>query len=148
MGASMQAKEFIQQMEDQAVIAAIREAESCTSGEIRVVVSSRSSVDPRNDAFAAFARLGMNQTAERNGVLIFLAPVSRNFAIVGDMGIHRCSGEVFWQDAADDLGKGLHEGRFTDALATVIRTLGVQLAVHFPRRPDDRNELADEVAKD
>lgn len=144
----MQTNEFIQHTEDQVVIEAIREAERCTSGEIRVVVSPRSSVDPHKDAFAAFFRLRMNQTAERNGVLIFVAPVSRNFAIVGDVGIHRYSGDAFWQDAADELGKGFHEGRITESLVAVIRTLGRQLAVHFPRSPDDRNELADQVVRD
>jgi uncharacterized membrane protein len=43
--------------------------------------------DPRRAAEADFERLGMAATAERNGVLILVAPESQSFAVIGDRGI-------------------------------------------------------------
>jgi uncharacterized membrane protein len=144
----MQTPEFIKAADDQAIVSAIREAERRTSGEIRVVVSPKASQDPQADAFATFAKLGMHQTAERNGVLIFIAPASQNFAIIGDAGIHRCTGDPLWQEAAARLGAGFRESHFTEALVEAIGSLGEQLARHFPRRNDDRNELSDAVHRE
>ena len=56
-----------------------------------------------DDAIAAaqaqFAALGMDKTAERNGVLIYVAPRVRKFAIIGDAGVHTRCGDEFWQSA-------------------------------------------------
>lgn len=131
---------------DQArVVAAIAGAEARTSGEIRVFVSREAADDPVAAAQKQFERLGMTQTAARNGVLIFVAPRSHTFAVIGDQGVHEKCGESFWRDLAAAMTKHFQAGDFTGGLVLGIERAGELLAEHFPRRPDDRNELPDAI---
>ncbi|MSU71882.1 MAG: hypothetical protein EXS43_06015 [Opitutus sp.] len=132
---------------DQArVVAAIGAAEQRTAGEIRVVVSRRKTDDPVAAAREQFERLGMTQTKLRCGVLIFLAPASRAFAVIGDTGIHEKCGGPFWQELATAMTGHFQRGDFTAGLEHGIGRAGTLLAAHFPRSTDDRNELSNEIA--
>lgn len=144
----MNADQFVSVIRDDAVIQAIQAAESHTSGEVRVVVSNRKVADPIEDAWRAFARLKMHHTSQRNAVLIFVAPDARQFAIVGDEGIHHRCGAAFWIRLADQLADGFKARDYTGALVQVIREVGQALAEHFPGRHDDVNELPDDVARE
>lgn len=128
------------------VVAAIQAAERRTSGEIRVVVSPRQTDDPVALAQREFERLGMTQTAARNGVLILLAPESRTFAVIGDTGVHEKCGETFWGEVATAMSAEFQRGDFTAGLVLGIERCGSLLAAHFPRTGEDRNELSDEIA--
>ena len=127
------------------IVAAIGEAEDRTSGEIRVVVSRRPAADAVAAAKIQFERLGMTRTDARNGVLIFLAPRSRTFAVIGDTGVHEKCGEAFWTELAAAMTEHFKRGDFTAGLALGIERAGALLAGHFPRQPDDRNELPNSV---
>lgn len=127
------------------VQAAIAAAELRTSGEIRVVVSRATIDDPIAEARRQFHRLGMDATAARNGVLILVAPHSHTFAVIGDQAVHARCGDAFWRDLADSIGKSFKRGDFTAGLVLGIERAGALLAQHFPRHPDDRNELPDAV---
>lgn len=129
------------------VVAAIGRAERATSGEIRVVISQKNIADPVKAAQEQFERLGMTQTAARNGVLIFLAPRSRTFAVIGDRGVHEKCGDLFWQELAAAMTTHFRAGDFTAGLVLGIERAGALLAQHFPRGDDDRNELPDGIAK-
>ncbi|MFM8433054.1 MAG: TPM domain-containing protein, partial [Bacteroidota bacterium] len=67
--------------------AAITDAELMTSGEIRLFIERQCQGNVMDRAAFIFHEVGMDQTAERNGVLIYLATESRQFAIIGDSGI-------------------------------------------------------------
>ncbi|MFZ0711835.1 MAG: TPM domain-containing protein [Terrimicrobiaceae bacterium] len=146
----MKPHDFLQKLDDAEVVKAIKAAERKTSGEIRVFVTSRDlGADKVVDrATARFEKLGMTATRERNGVLLYFVPRAHQFAIVGDKGIHEKCGEAFWGDVASGIGAKLKEGRFTEAVVRAIEKTGEALARHFPRRPDDRNELPDAVGQD
>ena len=145
----MNAPEFIQQLREDEIVAAIRAAEQKTSGELRVFVSRQADVaDPIAAAQQEFDRLGMTQTRERNGVLIYLAPGPRKFAVIGDTGIHARCGETFWQQLAESMSARFHAGEFTEGIVQGIDRAGELLAVHFPRRPDDTNELPNRIERD
>ena len=141
---------FVKQLDDARIVAAIREAEARSRGEIRVHVSARPVADARAGAEATFARLRMADTAERNGVLLFLAPASRTFAVIGDRGIHERVSEGFWEAVAAAARAELEAGRFTEAIVAAVSTVGEALARHFPRQPGagDANELPDAVSRD
>ncbi len=128
------------------VIAAIRTAESETSGEIRVHVEQRSAGSALRAARAWFHRLGMERTRERNGVLFYYAIDDRVFAVVGGEGIHAQVGDVFWEGLRDLMLEGLAQGDAATGLAMAIEEAGVRLAQHFPRRRRDVNELPDEIS--
>lgn len=127
------------------IVAAIGAAEQRTSGELRVLVARQKTEEPVLAARGHFERLGMTKTKERNGVLVFLAPRSRTFAIVGDTGIHEKCGDQFWTEVATAMEQHFKRGEFTEGLVHGIERAGALLAQHFPRKPDDRNELADSV---
>ena len=127
------------------VQAAIAAAEQRTSGEIRVLVLRSSVEDPVAEARRQFDRLGMAGTAARNGVLILLAPRSHAYAVIGDRGIHERCGDPFWRELASTMGEAFKRGDFTDGLVLGVARAGELLADHFPRSPDDRNELSDSV---
>lgn len=128
------------------VAAAIREAERATSGEIRVSVAPFFWGNVEKTAEKAFHRLGMENTADRNGVLIFLVPSRKRFAILGDTGIHAKVGQAFWHDVSACLSSQFRQGAFTEGLVEAIRMVGDRLATHFPSAGEaDRNELSDDV---
>jgi uncharacterized membrane protein len=77
--------------------------------------------------------------------LIFIAPRSRNFAILGDSGIHEKCGDDFWRKAAENLSAHFRDGKFTDGLVATIEELGRVLAAHFPVDSEKPNELPDEI---
>jgi len=141
----MKTSAFINQLDEAKVVAEIAKAEAGTSGEIRVFVSSRHVDDPVARAEKRFEKLGMTNTALRNGVLLYFAPVSRKFAIVGDRGIHEKCGPGFWSEIIEDIRPLLQTGHFTDAVTMAVRRAGEQLARHFPAEHGDRDELSNEI---
>lgn len=134
-----------QLIDAEAVKAAIMEAESRTSGEIRVSVSTFFWGDVRKTAEKAFVRLGMAATARRNGVLFFLVPSRRKFVVLGDEGIHRVVGQSFWDDVTARISDRFRKGDYTGGLVHGIAEAGGVLALHFPREDTNPNELADDV---
>jgi len=148
IGEAMTPKEFISHLDEAKVLAAIADAERQTSGEIRVFISSRAVDDALKHARQRFEKLGMTRTSERNGVLLYFAPLSRQFAICGDSGIHEKCGDTFWQGTVAEVGKHLRAGNFTEAIVHAAQRVGALLSEHFPRRDDDQNELTDEISRD
>ena len=140
----MRTKEFLSKLER--IVHAIRDAESKTSGAIRVYVQrGQLSVDPLIVAQKKFQRLGMHKTRERNAVLIFVAPRSHKFAVVGDKTIHEKCGEQFWQHVVDGMRVHFQNEKFSHALTEAINEVGNVLATHFPRTSANANELPDDV---
>ena len=134
-------------LDDTRLVAAIAAAESRTSGEIRVVIANEKVTDALPAARREFERLGMNKTAARNGVLLFIAPRSHTFAVVGDEAIHAKCGDEFWADLARIIAEHFRRHDFTTGIVAAITRTGDLLAAHFPRRPDDRNELPDAITR-
>jgi uncharacterized membrane protein len=141
----MKHRQFINQIDRPAITAAIGAAEERTSGEIRVLVHHQPVEDPVAFAEAEFIRLEMEKTKDRNAVLIFVAPVSQKFSVVGDKGVHEKCGDGFWQELATSMSEHFKRGEFTAGLLQGIARAGMLLGEHFPRDPDDRNELSNEV---
>ena len=127
------------------IVAAIHAAEARTSGEIRVVLARRWVADPLREATRQFERLGMTHTAARNGVLILVAPRSRNFAIIGDTAVHEKCGDAFWRELADAMTAHFRDSQFEQGIVLGIERAGQLLAAHFPAAAGDRNELSDDV---
>jgi uncharacterized membrane protein len=143
----MKKSAFIKQLDHPAIETAIGAAEAATSGEIRVLVLPGPAPDPVATAQAAFTRLGMEKTRERNGVLIFVAPESQTFAIIGDQGVHQKCGQSFWDEVAATMTGSFQRGEFTAGLLAGIERAGKLLGEHFPRLPDDVDELPNKVVE-
>ena len=140
------AARFFDEAEEAQILEAIRSAERATSGEIRVHVESRCPGDPMEVARQRFLRLGMANTAARNGVLFYLATRDGRFAVFGDEGIHQCVGDPFWQELRDSMAERFRSDAFARGLEEAIAAVGAHLAAAFPRSADDRNELPDAIS--
>ena len=135
--------------EQKHIVDAIRQAETATSGEIRVHVEPHcASTDPVQRAIEVFAQLGMQQTKDQNGVLFYLAHTDRKFAVVGDKGIDAKVPANFWESTKDLLRSHFAVGNYAEGLSQGIEMAGQQLKQYFPYASDDTNELADDISFD
>ena len=146
----MRLKSFLDRMDHDRIVRVIQAAESRSRGEIRVHASNRAVVDVQKAAAQQFERLGMAGTTEGTGVLIFVAPLSRNFAILGDHGIHAKCGDELWRAVAAAMEKDFRAGRFGEGIVKAVERAGEVLAEHFPRLKGvaDKDELPNTVSED
>lgn len=132
--------------EQQQVAAAIAAAEKNTSGELRVHLEKVCTEDPVQRAIAVFEKLGMQRTAARNGVLIYVALQSNQLAIIGDKGINEKVPSDFWDSTRDLMIQYFKEGQITIGLCAAISEAGKQLAAYFPYQDNDQNELSNDIS--
>ncbi len=144
----MKASTFFTREQQEAIVRAIGEAEHATSGEIRVHIETSCKADVLDEAAWLFRKVGMQKTADRNGVLIYLAVKERKFAIIGDTGINSVVPLGFWDEIRDHMKQRFSENLFTEGLTEGIIMAGQQLKEHFPHTRDDVNEIADTISFD
>jgi uncharacterized membrane protein len=144
----MRTREFLSKVEHDRIVQAIREAESNTSGEIRVFIQrGKLNGDPLVAAQKKFYQLAMHKTRDRNAVLLFVAPRVHKFAVFGDKAVHEKCGEQFWQRLVEGMRIHFQSEKFTNALVEGIKETGKLLAAHFPRRSTSASELPDDVVQ-
>ena len=141
----MRTNDFLRELDNDRIVQAIAAAELLTSGEIRVFIRRGDVDDVFAEARRQFAALGMTGTRERNGVLVFVAPRSQKFAVIGDEGIHQRCGAAFWENLVAAMQTFFKGNNFTDAVVHAIERTGELLAAEFPRSPEDRDELPNAV---
>ncbi len=139
-------KDFLSEADKKKIVDAIKEAELNTSGEIRVHIESYCKGNVLDRAAYIFKKLKMHKTAQRNGVLFYLAYKDRKFAILGDAGINSKVPDDFWDKIKERMTESFKEGKFTEGLAEGIKESGLHLKKHFPYQSDDVNELSDDIS--
>ena len=144
----MKASSFLTKEQQADIISAIRESEDATSGEIRVHLETSTEGDILDRAAWIFRKIKMHETAERNGVLFYLAIDNRKFAIIGDKGINEKVAENFWNNIKNEMEEHFRKGEFSEGLIRGILMAGTQLREHFPFRKGDVNELPDDISFD
>ena len=142
----MNAVNFFPKEEKEQIKAAVKEAETNTSGEIRVHIDNHCKEDVLDRAAWWFAKLEMHKTEKRNGVLFYLAVKDQKFAILGDAGINAVTPDDFWDNIKEKMLGHFTEGAFAAGLSEGILMAGEALRSHFPYQDDDVNELSDEIS--
>lgn len=137
---------FFTAVQKEQILQAIREAETNTSGEIKVHVETRCRGDVMDHAKEVFVSLKLNETKLRNGVLFYIAIDDHKFAILGDAGIDAVVPVNFWQEIKDKMRLKFKNGAIADGICEGIRMAGQQLKAHFPYQSDDTNELPDDIS--
>lgn len=140
---------FFDAGEQRAIVEAIEAAERRTSGEIRVHLEHHcKGGDAYERGRELFEQLGMTATAERNGVLVYLATGDGDFAVLGDRGIHEHVGPEFWDDVVAHMQECFRAGEFARGMTEAITRIGHQLSARFPYEGEatDVNELDDEIS--
>jgi putative membrane protein len=88
---------------------------------------------------------GLHETADRHGVLLFVSVAERYVEIIADRGIHAKVPEGAWDAIVADFTRTVGDGRIADGFVAAIERCGTLLAGHFPRQPEDRDELANRL---
>lgn len=140
-------REFFTEAEKSAIQAAIQAAEQRTSGEVRLFVESKCHfVDALDRAKEMFTQLKMEQTAERNATLVYIAVDDRQAAVFGDEGIHQKVGQQYWEDEIQKMLLYFQKEHLVDGIIQCIKDIGDALHYYFPYdRDTDKNELPDDI---
>lgn len=144
----MSVENFFSKEEKKQLTDAIAQAELDTSGEIRLHLEGHCKIDVLDRAAYVFGKLDMHKTAQRNGVLFYMAVHDHKFAILGDSGINHVVPANFWDEIKETMLGYFKEGKFTDGLSKGILMAGQQLKANFPYHHEDVNELSDEISFD
>ena len=140
------AEHLFSEAEKKQIVAAIKEAELSTSGEIRLHIENHCKGDVLDRAAELFSILHMHETKLRNGVLFYLAVADHKFAIIGDVGINRKVENHFWGDIKEHMTSRFKNGDLVLGLCEGIRMAGQQLKSHFPALENDVNEIPDDIS--
>lgn len=136
------------------VLAAIEQAigagEATHSGQIRFVVEGAldgatlfKGHSARQRALDIFSQLRIWDTADNNGVLIYLLLADRNVEIVADRGIDARVGAAGWEKICAEMERDFKAGNFEAGVIRGIEAVSRELAAHFPPHRGDKNELPD-----
>ncbi len=96
-------------------------------------------------ALLAFYEEGLHQTRDNTGVLFFLSLAEHKVWVLADKGISAKISPETLLAFAGDIATGIRKKQACPALCQAIRQAGAILARHFPVKPDDRNELSNEL---
>ena len=82
------------------------------------------------------SRLGMSQTALKNGVLIYVALEDKKLAIIGDQGINEKVPADFWDNIKDRMIERFRAGEICEGVCEAVLETGIQLKHYFPYQED------------
>lgn len=140
-------KKFFTDEEQYRIVEAIREAERQTSGEVRVFVESHCRfMDALDRAAEIFFGLEMDQTQDRNAVLVYVATQDHQLAIFADEQIHQQAGQQYWDAEVNKMIADFNRDNLAEGIRGCVEDVGLALRTHFPYNKDnDKNELPDEI---
>jgi uncharacterized membrane protein len=130
----------------------VADSERRHTGEIRIYVEAGlpmsylwRNATPRERAIAMFGKLGVWDTAQNNGVLVYLLLAERAIEIVADRGISRHVSDAEWQRIVQGMGDAFGKGRYEEGLLAAIAAVDAVLVRHFPAGAGSANpnELPD-----
>ena len=132
-----------------AIEQAVARSETQHRGEVRFAVEAALDVSgliagqsARARAIEVFSQLGVWDTDDNNGVLIYLLLADRDVEIVADRGINAVVRAQEWEAICRAMEAALRRREFEPAVLGAIEAVTRLLARHFPPRAGDRNELA------
>ncbi len=140
-------KPFFTEEETRRIVSAIRSCEQKTSGEIRVYIEAKNPyVSPLDRAVEIFAKLKMEQTDHRNGVLLYIAHKHHELALFADTGIYQKAGKDFWEAEVKKMIANFGDNHLPEGIIECVLDVGDVLSQAFPYVPtEDKNELPDDI---
>ena len=122
------------------------------TGEIRIYVESSlpssylwRGADTRERAVMMFSKLRVWDTAQNNGVLIYLMLAEHAIELVADRGIDAHVPAQHWQMVVTRMADAFRSNRYEDGLTQALEEVSAVLVEHFPARDtaENPNELPD-----
>ncbi|TAJ98979.1 hypothetical protein EPO44_10815 [bacterium] len=111
----------------------------------RLILKKRIAEAVHLRALAAFTAHGLHYTKAHTGILIFASLFERRVVVLADRGIHEKVRDGTWDEVVQIFTSGLKSKDGCAAFCAAIERCGDILATHFPRPPDDRDELEDKL---
>jgi putative membrane protein len=99
----------------------------------------------RERAIRAFHQQGLHNTRDKTGILFLVSLLERKVYVLADKGIYLKINQSDLDGYASAVAQGISQKRAAEALCEAIGAIGADLAEHFPRKPDDTNELPDGI---
>ena len=130
---------------------AVKSSERAHRGEIRFAIEGplhlhHLRLATRQRAREVFAQLGVWDTAENSGVLIYVQLVDRRIEIVADRGIAAKVPQAEWDAICRGMEQAFKQNRFEAGALEAIQAATAILARHFPAGAVNPNELPDRPA--
>ena len=136
-----------------AIDAACTASEQTHRAEVRCAVETALScsqlwqgVDSAARAVEVFAQLHMWDTAENNGVLLYILLAEHKIEIVADRGFAAYVTAQEWRDICIEMESAFASGRYEAGTLAALRRITTLACQSFPAREGDRNELPDTTA--
>lgn len=133
-----------------AITRAVATGEKSHRGQVRFAIEAElttgqlwTGVTARQRAIEVFSLLRVWDTAENNGVLIYLLLADRKVEIVADRGIHRHAGDERWNAICREIEHHYRQGDFESGSVTGILKISAELAFYFPATGEHKNEQPD-----
>jgi uncharacterized membrane protein len=123
----------------------IETAEKLTTGEIRVFLEDTCTVDILDRTAFLFDQLNMQNTKQRNGVLIYLSLKDHKFSIIGDAGINAQVNENYWEEIKNKMTPFFISDQLEEGIVFAIKEVSKVLQKYFPYHHTDVNELSDKI---
>jgi putative membrane protein len=92
-------------------------------------------------ATIAFYEHGLYRTRDDTGVLIFISVFEHKVQVLADRGINAKVDQAQWDQIVSHIVDGIKHHRQAEAICQAIAQVGDLLAIHFPRKSDDTDEL-------
>jgi uncharacterized membrane protein len=132
VGPARRRHKLARHIDEERIRSAILAAEAGTTGKIHVTLSHDFKGSTFEHASRAFMRLRLDRSSDRNGVLFFVVPSRREFAVIGDAGIYQKVGQEFWDRVVDAVSEKTKAADLSSGLVHGIEEAGRELRVHFP----------------
>ena len=88
----------------------------------------------------------MDQTADRNAVLLYVAMKDHQLAIFADEGIYQKLGQEYWNDEIKIMISNFNQDDYASGIRQCVTDIGEALHEHFPfDNKSDKNELPDDI---
>jgi uncharacterized membrane protein len=128
----MRLRHFLKRIDHEQLHEAIAHAEKGTTGDIVVYISSKPVPDALAAANEEFRRLELETIKAKNNLLIFLAPKSQTFAVIGGTALHEKVGQVWWDKLVAHMAHYFKAGDYMGGLLEGVRHAGQVMRRHFP----------------
>lgn len=100
-------------------------------------------------AIQAFLSEEVFLTRDRTGILFYISELEKEVIVLGDSGINAKVNQKDWDNVVNQIIEGIKKKNVTDGLVKAIHTCkDLLLENGFHVRPDDTNELKDDIRID
>lgn len=93
----------------------------------------------RERAVMMFSKLRIWDTAQNNGVLIYLLLAERDIELVADRGINQYVDHAEWKAIVKRLSAALHDDKFEDGLTQALEEVSAIMMRHFELKAGEKN---------